>query len=93
TNTRLIGYIWDNEPPKGSMVTSQWWPKLKYVVLRNKTDKLNEWVSERRNVYEDYKQLFGEEPPEVGGLALHINSQYTKSEAESCFDDIYFSKE
>ena len=92
-NTRLVGYIWENEAPKGSMVTSQQWSKLKYVVLRDKTDVLDQWVTERRNVYEDYKKLFEEEPPKVGGFSLYINSQRTESTAESCFDDVYFTKE
>ncbi|MBI4620421.1 MAG: DUF3047 domain-containing protein [Desulfobacterales bacterium] len=91
-NTQIIGYIWDNEAPRGSIVTSKYWSKLKYIVLRNKTDKLNQWFKERRNVYEDYKMLFGEEPPEVGGISLYINSQHTKSSAESYFDDVYFTK-
>jgi len=91
-NTRIIGYIWDNECPKGGTVTSQWWSKLKCIVLRDKTDKLNQWFKERRNVYEDYKRLFGEEPPNVGGISLYINSQHTKSSAESYFDDVYFTK-
>ena len=93
TNTRLIGYIWENEAPKGSVVTSPRWSKLKYIVLRDKTDKLNSWIKEQRNVYEDYKMVFKEEPPEVGGVSLYINSQHTKSVAESYFDDVYFSKE
>ena len=93
TNTRLIGYIWENEAPKDSVVTSPQWSKLKYIVLRDKTDKLSNWIRERRNVYEDYKMLFEEEPPKVGGVSLYINSQHTKSVAESYFDDIYFSKE
>ncbi|MFH2011935.1 MAG: DUF3047 domain-containing protein [Pseudomonadota bacterium] len=92
-NTRIIGYIWENEAPKGSTVTSQWWSNVKYIVLRDKTDKLNQWFKERRNVYEDYKKLFGEEPPKVGGISLYINSQHTKSDAESYFDDVYFTKE
>ena len=92
-NTRLIGYIWENEAPKGSMVTSKRWSKLKYIVLRDKTDQLNQWVMERRNVYEDYKKLFEEDPPKVGGISLYINSQHTESDAESCFDDVFFAKD
>ena len=92
-NTRLIGYSWENEAPKGSIVTSKQWSKLKYFVLRDKTDILDQWVAERRNVYEDYKKVFEEEPPKVGGFSLYINSQRTKSTAESSFDDVYFAKE
>jgi hypothetical protein len=64
---------------------------MKYVVLQSGAAKLNEWVSERRNVYEDYKKLFKENPPTVGALLLYINSQHTKSSAECFYANIFFS--
>jgi len=99
-NTPIVGYIWDNEAPKGwSGRSSQiGGDKLRYIVLRNKTDRTGQWYTERRNVYEDYKKLFadinGGEPLGVTtGLQLHINSQHTRTSAESVIGDIYFSSE
>jgi len=99
-NTPVIGYIWDNEAPKGwSGRSSQiGGDKMRYIVLRNKTDKTGQWYTERRNIYEDYKKLFsdinGGEPLGVTtGLQLHINSQHTRTSAESMIGDIYFSSE
>lgn len=99
-NTPVIGYIWDNEAPKGwrgrsSQVGGD---KMRYIVLRNKTDKTGQWYTERRNVYEDYKMLFsdinGGEPLGVTtGMQIHINTQRTKSPAEGLIGDIYFSSE
>ena len=97
-NTPVIGYIWDNEAPKGWSGRSKQFggDKLRYIVLRNRTDQTGQWYTERRNLYQDYKKLFGEiksgEPQGLTtGLQIHINSQRTKSMADSLIGEIYFS--
>jgi len=90
-NTRSVGYIWDSQAPTGLFGTSTAYSKMRYVVLESGASRLNQWVSETRNVYEDYKKLFEEEPPTVGSLLLYINSQHTKSSAECFYADIFFS--
>ena len=99
-NTPVIGYIWDNEAPKGwsGRSTQIGGDKMRYIVLRNKTDKTGQWYTERRNIYEDYKKLFpdinGGEPLGVTtGVQVHINSQRTKTPAEGMIGDMYFSSE
>ena len=92
-NTLMLGYLWENEAPKGTSGTSTAWSKLKYIVLRDKTDPLGTWYRESRNVYEDFKRLFGEEPPDLGAVAMYINSQHTGSEAEILYGPIYFTRE
>jgi len=99
-NTPVIGYIWDNEAPKGwSGRSSQiGGDKLRYIVLRNKTDKTGQWYTERRNIYEDYQKLFsdinGGEPLGVTtGVQVYINTQRTKKPAEGMMGQIYFSNE
>ncbi len=92
-NTRILGYLWENETPKGTSGTSTAWSKAKYVVVRDKTDPLGTWYKESRNVYADYKKLFEEEPPELGSVSVYINSQHTGSEAEILFGPIYFTRE
>lgn len=92
-NTRLVGYIWENLTPKDLHVTSQKSSNTRYVILRNATDPLDHWVTERRNVLQDYRDLFKEEPPQVGGVTLMIDSDDTKSTAESYFDILRFQKE
>lgn len=98
-NMPVISYIWDYEAPKGWMGRSAQfaWSKMRYIVLRNKTDKLEHWYTEKRNIYQDYKKLFknvnqGEPTGHTKGLAVYINSQHTKSSAESAICDIYFTK-
>jgi len=90
-NTRSVGYIWDSQAPAGFSGTSTVYSKMKYFVLQSGPAKLNQWVCEVRDVYEDYKKLFQEEPPALGGVVLYINTQHTKSSAEIFYADIFFS--
>jgi outer membrane protein OmpA-like peptidoglycan-associated protein len=99
-NTPVVGYIWDNEAPKGwsGRSTQIGGDKMRYIVLRNKTDKTGQWYTERRNLYEDYKKLFGDinggEPLGVTtGLQIHINTQRTRTPAEGLIGEICFSNE
>jgi Protein of unknown function (DUF3047) len=98
-NTPVLSYIWDNEAPRGWTGRSSaiGGGKLRYVVVRNKTDRLGQWYTEKRNIYEDYKKLLKDvecaDPAGVThGVEFYINSQNTKSAAESYIGDVYFSK-
>jgi hypothetical protein len=90
-NTLAVGYIWDNQALVGLSGTSPAYSKMRYVVLESGAAKMNQWISETRNVYEDFKKLFHEEPPTVGGVLLYINSQHTRSSAECFYGNIFFS--
>lgn len=92
-NSDFLCYYWESNPKnKGLEGPSVAWSKAKVIVLQAGKENLNQWVTEKRNVYEDYKRLFGKEPPKAGGIAFYINSQHTQSSAESHLDEIYFSK-
>jgi hypothetical protein len=90
-NSRSVGYIWDSTAPQGSSGTSTVYGKMKYIIVESGLGKVDQWVEETRNVYRDYKKLFREVPPAVGGILLYINSQHTKSSAEISYADIFFS--
>jgi hypothetical protein len=98
-NTPVLGYVWDNEAPKGwtGRSTQIGGGKLRYVVVRNNTDQLGQWRTEKRNIYDDYRKLFkdikGDAPPGLThGVQFHINSQNTASEAEGYICEAYFSR-
>ncbi|MBI5345085.1 MAG: DUF3047 domain-containing protein [Deltaproteobacteria bacterium] len=86
--SRLVGYIWDSNAPAGGRFISAKTSNTRYIVLRSGENGLGEWFSEERNVYEDYKELFKEEPPQAGGVSVMIDSDDTKGAAESYIGDI-----
>jgi DUF3047 family protein len=91
--SRIIGYIWDSTAPVGSRFPSQKVSTVTFVVVRSGDADRGRWIVEQRNVLDDYKAVYGEEPLEkVGGVSISINSQNTRSHAESFFGDVLFRK-
>ncbi len=90
--SRTIGYVWDTTAPEGTIVGSEKTSQVTYVVVRSGTKDLNRWMSESRNVYEDYKRIYQEEPGELRGVSVGIDSNDTGSSAESFMGAILFRK-
>ncbi|MBI3454532.1 MAG: DUF3047 domain-containing protein [Candidatus Rokubacteria bacterium] len=90
--SRIIGYIWDTTAPAGAIVKSQKTGTVTYVVVRSGAADLGKWITERRNVREDFKQIYGEEPEDPGVISFGIDSDDTKSTAESFMGPILFRK-
>ena len=91
-NSDVIGYIWDSQAPAGLRVASPQATNVKLVVLQSGSVQLGQWVREERNVYQDYVELFGKEPPRVGQIAIMIDSNDTRSQAEVFVDDLAFRR-
>jgi len=65
---------------------------IKAIVVRSGPRETGRWISETRNVHDDYVKLFGHEPPNIGGIRIQINSQHTETSGESFFADVVFRK-
>ena len=62
------------------------------VVVRSGKDESNQWTAEEHNVYEDYKRVFGKEPPMITGVGIMTDSDDTKESTVSFYGDISFKK-
>jgi hypothetical protein len=90
--SRIIGYVWDSTAPAGTICKSQKAPTVTYVVLRSGSDPLGKWITERRNVVEDFRRIYGEAPDKPTGLSLGIDSDDTRSSAESFIGRTVFTR-
>ena len=90
--SRIIGYIWDTTAPQGLVVESEKTSTVTYVVVRSGPGELGKWLTERRNVVEDYRKIYGEEPDNPGAVSIAIDSDDTHSTAEALFGAIVFRK-
>ena len=87
-----INYIWESKSPIGTVVPNPFTDRVQMFVTQSGSDKLGEWVTEEHNVYEDYLQAFGEEPPKISGIAIMTDTDNTKESAIAYFGDIVFKK-
>ena len=90
--SRIIGYVWDTTAPVGTIVKSEKTGTITYIVLRSGAADLGKWVTERRNVVEDFKKIYGEEPEGPGAISVAIDSNDTSSTTESYIGPIVFKK-
>jgi hypothetical protein len=88
--SRLIGYVWDTAAPAQTVERSRKTGTVVFFVLRSGPQGLGQWLTERRNVYEDYRRAFGEDPEDPQVIALSIDTNDTRSEAEALIGRIIF---
>ena len=90
--SQIIGYIWDTTAPVGTVVKSEKTGTVTYIVVRSGTADLGKWLTERRNVAEDYRKIYGSAPDNPGVISLAIDSDDTSSSAANIFGPILFRK-
>jgi hypothetical protein len=90
--SRIIGYVWDTTAPVGTVVKSEKAGTITYVVVRSGTADVGKWVTERRNVAEDFRKIFGEAPDAPGAVSISIDSNDTHSTAESYVGALTFTR-
>ena len=90
--SRIIGYVWDSSEPVGKICKSEKTGTVTYIVLRSGTAELGKWVTERRNVAEDFRKVYEDNPDDPAALSIAIDSNDTNSTSESFMGPIFFKK-
>jgi hypothetical protein len=90
---RILDYIWDSTAPKDIVQSASPLPFVHVFafVCRSGPADLNRWITETRNVSDDFQRVFGHRPAQhIKGVRIQINSQHTGTSAESYFGDVAF---
>ena len=87
-----LNYIWETKTPVGTIVENAYTDFAQMIVVESGKHKVGAWVVEERNIYEDYKRAFGEEPPMINGVAIMTDTDNTKEEATAYYGDIVFQR-
>ena len=92
---KVISYIWDPTAPKGTIAAAAGpiYLNVKAMVVESGAGQIGHWLTEKRNIVEDYRALFGETPERAVAIRMQINSQHTKSVAEVFWRTIRFIAE
>ena len=90
--SRIIGYVWDTTSPVGTICKSEKTGTVHYVVVRSGSADLGKWHTERRNVREDFKKIYNDEPDNPGAVSISIDSNDTNSYSESFVGPIVFKR-
>lgn len=86
--TRSINYIWANRLPRESVQANTYTANAMMVAVQSGDGKVGEWVTERRNLVDDYRRLFGEEPPDEALVAVMTDTDQTRETVQAWYDEI-----
>ena len=63
-------YVWKNDAKPETVYPSPHTERVRHIVVESGTARAGEWVSVRRNLAEDYRRVFGEEPGDIVGVGI-----------------------
>ncbi|MBM4127936.1 MAG: DUF3047 domain-containing protein [Nitrospira sp.] len=87
-----INYVWETKAPIGVILDNAYTDFVKMIVVQSGPNHVGLWIDETRNIYDDYKKAFGEEPPMINGVAIMSDTDNTKERAVAYYGDITFEK-
>jgi len=88
-----IDYIWGNNVRKGDVIDYPGSKNHKMLVIQQGGEKTGHWIWERRNIHEDFEELFGSEPPGFAGIEVLADTDQTNEGVEAYFSSIVLMKE
>ncbi|MDC2990805.1 DUF3047 domain-containing protein [Candidatus Pelagibacter sp.] len=91
-SNRAINYVFSSNNEIGSNSPSPYTKKSIDNVLASTKKNLNEWVTVKANVKEDFKRFHDLNVNELDGLAIMSDTDNSKMKAIAYFQNIYFSK-
>ncbi|MDH3359241.1 MAG: DUF3047 domain-containing protein [Desulfobulbaceae bacterium] len=86
--TRALNYVWANTLPKDKMIANAFTANAMMIAVRSGPAGTGQWANEQRNIYEDFKLAFGEEPPQVGAIAIMTDTDNTGETASAWYGPI-----
>jgi hypothetical protein len=87
-NTRAINYIWANNLTKEEAIPEPSSENSIMISVQSGRVETGKWIAETRNVYEDYKRIFGREPPKAGAIAIMTDTDNTGEIASASYGPI-----
>ena len=92
-SNRAINYVFSSNNKIGFNSPSPYTKKSIDNVLATTINNLNEWVTVKSNVKEDFKKFHDLDVNELDGLAIMSDTDNSKMKAVAYFQNIYFSSE
>ena len=92
-SNRAINYVFSSNSNVGETWPSPYTKKSIDSVLASTKSNLNEWVTVRSNVKEDFKKFHDLDVEELSGIAIMADTDNSKLTAVSYYQNIFFSSE
>jgi len=92
-SNRAINYVFSSNNEVGSNWSSPYTKKSIDNVLASTKNNLNEWITVKANVKDDFKKFHNLDVNQLDGLAIMSDTDNSKMKSIAYFQNIYFSTE
>ncbi len=86
----MIMYVWSSDAPVGTIVPNNYTSKIQMIVVDSGNGHVGEWREFRRNVREDYRLAFGEDPWDIVAVGVMTDASNTDQKTRAQYGDITF---
>ena len=92
-SNRAVNYVFSSNQDIGSNSTSPYTKKSVDNVLATTKTNLNEWVTVKANVKEDFKKFHNLDVNELDGIAIMSDTDNSEQKSITYYQNIYFSSQ
>ena len=85
-----LEYVWGDGAAKETVIENGWNARIRLLLAESGAERIGEWVLETRNIVDDFRRAFGEDPGRIISIGIHCDSDATESRSEGYFGDIKF---
>jgi hypothetical protein len=89
--TRSLVYVWSSHQPVGATWDNAFTRNAQVMALRSGLKDARRWVSERRNIRDDFRQRFGEDIDYIDAVALMTDTDNSGQRATAWYGDFDFT--
>lgn len=84
----LLQYVWANKLPVGTVIEHPYTRRVRMIVVASGPAAVGTWQSFSRNLLDDYRHAFGEEPGDLTGIGVLTDTDNTGGAVEAWYGDI-----
>ncbi|WP_417698403.1 DUF3047 domain-containing protein [Psychromonas sp.] len=100
-SSKCLSYVWSSNQAQGTVWNNAFiGDRVRMIAVRGEQDNINQWYQEKRNVYQDLIDQFGDKGSEqknqkayryIDVIAIMTDTDNSGRQAESYYGDISFS--
>lgn len=81
-------YIWATDAPVGTVIPNPHTKRIQMIVVSSGKGGAGQWQALKRNVRDDYRKVFGEDPGPLKSITAFSDADNTGGRVEAWFGDI-----
>jgi hypothetical protein len=85
-------YVWQEGMKAEAVVKSPYSERVRLIAMPAGADHLDRWQSFRRNVRDDYRRAFGEDPGDIVGVGIYTDVDNDGGPGQAFYGDITFRR-